>query len=193
MQKRVGQSVILLRMITLLLVGTARVCADPTRKPSPEPTRSPTLNPTVYPTIFTGIAVSPHTISFSGYEQNFTVPENVTSITVTLYGGSGMHADNAHGRGAMISSIVPVIPGEVLMVMVGSTGYAVQGGFNGGGNRGSGSSSDAGGGGGGGASDIRRSPYTFEDRILVAGGGGGAGYLFYGDGLGGDAGVEAKR
>lgn len=116
------------------------------------------------------------------------MPASVTTITVTLYGGSGGGADNKQGRGGMISSVIPVTPGEVLMVMVGSAGDGARGGFNGGGNGGYSGE----GAGGGGATDIRRSPYTLASRILIAGGGGGKGQAYY-DGFGGDAGVEATR
>ena len=86
----------------------------------------------------------------------------------------------------MIASFVPVTPGEVLMVMVGSVGkvdegeYYGVGGFNGGGD---------GNGAGGGATDIRRSPYTLTDRVLIAGGGGGASTGQ--DTFGGDGGMNA--
>eukprot|EP01032_Pedospumella_encystans_P017389 gene17389-19812_t len=80
--------------------------------------------------------------------QFFLVPANVTSIKVTLYAASGANYtspwSNQHqgipGNGGMISSFVPVTPGEVLMVMVGSvgavdqSGYYMEGGFNGGSN-----------------------------------------------------------
>ncbi len=112
--------------------------------------------------------------------QFFLVPANVTSIKVTLFAGSGLNVttnwsgqtSGLPGKGGMISSFVPVTPGEVLMVMVGSIGtvdedgtYNGVGGFNGGGH---------GNGPGGGATDIRRSPYTLADRVLIAGAGGGA-------------------
>lgn len=145
-----------------------------------------TASPSRYPTASV-IPVSPHTMLFYGTAEFFTVPANVTSITVTLYGGSGAEASNAHGRGGMISSVIPVTPGEALMVTVGSAGNVKAGGFNGGGD-----GSWLNGLAGGGATDIRRSPYTLVDRILIAGGGGGKGY---GEevGFGGDAGVEATK
>ena len=125
--------------------------------------------------------------------QFFLVPANVTSIKVTLYAASGSNYtspwSNQHqgipGNGGMISSFVPVTPGEVLMVMVGSvgavdeSGYYMEGGFNGGGD---------GNGAGGGATDIRRSPYTLMDRVLIAGGGGGG--TSDEGGLGGDGGLN---
>lgn len=122
-------------------------------------------------------------LRFAGAAQMFKVPNNVTFVTFTVYGGSGSRASDTHGRGAMISSVVPVTPGEVLMVMVGSAGQGRIGGFNGGGT----SVTWA---GGGGATDIRRYPYSLEDRFLIAGGGGGGGLA---DSSGGDGGVEPTR
>lgn len=135
----------------------------------------------------TNMAAPPHILRCTYLEQNFLVPVSVMAITVTLYGGSGGGADNMSGRGGMISSVIPVTPGEVLMVMVGSAGQVRWGGYNGGGNGGSGGGSTA----GGGATDIRRNPYALADRILIAGGGGGRGYD--NDAVGGEAGVEATR
>lgn len=190
MQGRMLQSGLFLRMITLLLAATVRVGADPTRKPSPEPTLSPSRMPTIAPTpVFNNAPSSsiqsPYTLTFTGSGQNFTVPAGVTSLVVTLYGGSGAGADSEYGRGATISSIIPVTPGEVLLVTVGSGGKGDQGGYNGGGRGGAYSYV----GGGGGATDIRRFPYNLDDRFLIAGGGGGAGF----GSLGGNGGVEATR
>ena len=188
MQGRMRQSGPFLRMITLLLAATVRVGADPTRKPTAEPTPTPTRNPTAFPTpVSTAIAMSPHKLIYIGFEQNFTVPSNVTSITVTLYGGSGARATDTHGRGAMISSVVPVTTGEVLMVMVGSAGQI---GIGSGGYNGGGGGQFSGVGRGGGATDIRRYPYSLEDRFLIAGGGGGGGYD---TSFGGDGGVDTTR
>lgn len=171
----------------------------PTRKPSFSPTS--TAGPTTYPTATpthapsarpTALVVSPFKLQFTGDAQMFVVPRNVTNLSATLYGGSGgLYIEDVDrlaipGRGAMIASIISVTPEEVLMIMVGSAGQANQGGFNGGGK---------GGGGGGGATDIRRSPYTLSDRILIAGGGGGVGAVNGGSSttFGGDGGVEATK
>ena len=162
----------------------------PTRKPTVAPTFAITVVPTTRPTpLPSALAVSPHILRFTGLEQNFLVPENVASLTVTLYGGSGDKATNSYGRGAMLSAVVPVIAGEVLSVNVGSAAVWNKGGGNGGGN-----SLYSGRGGGGGATDIRKSPHTMQSRILIAGGGGGGGGGASGsvsDCFGGDGGVEA--
>ena len=155
------------------------------------PESVPTAKPTAMPVTTTGnITVK----SFASVKdaQFFLVPANVTSIKVTLYAASGANSTASWatngvgmpGKGGMISSIIPVTPGEVLMVMVGSAGTGDEvggggeGGFNGGGN---------GNGGGGGATDIRRSPYSLTDRILIAGAGGGGGWHL--DTVGGNGGL----
>ena len=149
----------------------------------PPPSNHPTKRPTPTPT---ALAVSPLILQYTGFEQNFLVPASVTSLKVTLYGGSGAIATNTHGRGAMISSIIPVIPGEVLAVVVASAGMnGNYGGYNGGG-KGTYFSYA-----GGGATDVRRSPFTLADRIIVEGGGGsGSGAV---GSFGGDGGLNATR
>eukprot|EP01032_Pedospumella_encystans_P009282 gene9282-10940_t len=58
--------------------------SGPSRKPTAAPTRTP--NPTVRPIkTFT----SPCTLHYLGAAQGFTVPEGVSALNVTLYGGSG--------------------------------------------------------------------------------------------------------
>ena len=82
-----------------------------------------------------GAATSPLTLNYVGAGQNFVIPANVNSLNVTLYAGSGIGKTSAPGgKGSMISSNIPVIPGQVLLVMVGSTGSGRSGGYNGGGN-----------------------------------------------------------
>ena len=53
---------------------------------------------------------------------------------MTLYGASGgSYGSGQGGNGAMISSTIPVIAGEVYRVYVGGAGSNTAGGFNGGG------------------------------------------------------------
>ncbi len=156
------------------------------------PESVPTAKPTAQPVA----GMSNSTIkSFASVNdtQFFLVPARVTTIKVTLYAASGgnyttpgnTNRVGTPGNGGMITSLVPVTPGEVLMVMVGSVGtyeestYNGVGGFNGGGH---------GNGPGGGATDIRRSPYTLADRVLIAGAGGGGGWHV--DSLGGHGGLN---
>lgn len=120
------------------------------------------------------------TYSYSGGPQIYVVPDNVTSVNVTLKGAQGGTVGaSIGGRGASVSATIAVNPGEVLMIMVGGNGTS-NGGWNGGG---------LGAGTGGGATDIRRPSGAFStasscaytlncsanERIIVAGGGGGAG------------------
>ena len=96
----------------------------------------------------------------------FTVPDGVTSLSVTLYGGTGGTNNLGEvpgGDGAEVNATLTVSPDQVLGVDVGGGGES--GGVDGGG------SGANGGGGGGGATDV-----TSGGSIqLVAGGGGGAG------------------
>lgn len=122
------------------------------------------------------------TYSYTGGPQIYVVPENITSITVTLNGAQGgtPSGGGTGGKGARVSASIAVTPGEVLMVMVGGDGTS-NGGWNGGG---------LGAGTGGGATDIRRPTGAFNtvsscaytltcglaERLVVAGGGGGGGW-----------------
>ncbi|MBS1880538.1 MAG: PASTA domain-containing protein [Actinobacteria bacterium] len=139
--------------------------------------------------------------------HNFEVPAGVTSIYVNAVGakGAGCH-ESTGGKGASVSAIVPVSPGEQLYVGVGGVGTTGgeagscsanggSGGFGGGGGGGTGAlgtSHATGGGGGGGASVVgpgSASP-SFATLLVVAGGGGGG--APYG-GNGGDAGSAGTR
>jgi hypothetical protein len=126
----------------------------------------------------------------SGFEQSFTVPAGVTSVHVVAIGargggGAGTGGDSGQGGfGARATADIPVAPGQVLYVEVGSHGAAALGssggaaGFNGGGAGGAGIGL-LGGASGGGASDLRTLPRSVTDsltsRLIVAGGGGGGG------------------
>lgn len=116
---------------------------------------------------------------FTGADQPWMVPANVTSVDATALAASGGCALGGWGGEAVAS--VPVAPGDTLHVYVGGAGACsvaatLPGGWNGGGNK----FTDAGdsweGGSGGGATDLRRVGTTLGDRVLVAGGGGGQGW-----------------
>jgi hypothetical protein len=125
-------------------------------------------------------------------EQCYTVPSEVTAVTITAIGARGEMGDilsEIHGGfGALVSAQVPVTPGQTLYVEVGSSL-----GFNGGGTGG------GEGGHGGGASDVSTCSATASScpggvsglatRILVAGGGGGGGH----DGSQVESGIEFLR
>lgn len=108
---------------------------------------------------------------YTGSPQSFTVPENVTSIQVQLWGDGGAWVACAQPSYAYVETSLTVSSGDVLWVYVGGMGQP-NGipGFNGGGN-GSGSAY-----GGNGASDIRTVLGDVSSRIVVAAGGGGVGY-----------------
>jgi Glycine rich protein/Bacterial Ig domain len=117
--------------------------------------------------------------SYTGSEQTYIVPAGVSSIRLTAVGapGGGPQTGLAAGRGAFVSGIVSVTPGQTLYVEVGGTGGAPAGGFNGGG--GGGGPGGLGAYGGGGASDVRTlpmsaGPISSPSRLIVAAGGGGS-------------------
>jgi PKD-like domain/Glycine rich protein/Secretion system C-terminal sorting domain len=123
----------------------------------------------------------------------YTVPPCVTSIVVNVVGaqgGSGKQATGPlayGGHGGRVQATISVIPGEVLALYFGDQGYMTNGSA-------STNYSYGGGGGinlqysdgnifagtGGGCSQIRRSPYSTAEILVVAGGGGGASPYNYG-------------
>ncbi len=135
--------------------------------------------------------VTTQTFNCTGANQTFTVPGCVTSITVEAWGGAGggggwdSYQGSPGGGGAYATSVIAVVPGQVLTVITGcggtqggacaGSGPGGPGGFglgNGGvgGNSGGGGCSGPGGGGGGGTG-IQNGGTI----LLVAGGGGGGG------------------
>jgi hypothetical protein len=129
------------------------------------------------------------TFSFTGAEQEWVVPDRVTSIHVVIIGGRGGSAAVVPGGGAhgdRVTGDLAVTPGFILYFQVAGNGAdgttsGGTGGFNGGGAGGPGATfvQGAGGGGGGGASDIRMvprsDPATLGSRLIVAAGGAGGG------------------
>jgi hypothetical protein len=115
----------------------------------------------------------PHhkTFNYTGGAQDFTVPAGVTHISVVARGAKGGGSNGAHG--GRVHALIPVTPGEKLVVYVGGDGSGATGGFNGGGS--SASTGSGGGKGGGGATDVREGGTSLRDRVIVSGGGGGAG------------------
>jgi hypothetical protein len=130
------------------------------------------------------------TFSFTGGAQTFTVPHDVTRVTIDDLGAQG---GLAGGNGGEATATISVTPGEVLQVNVGGQGGVPDPGFNGGGNGGVGDISS--GGGGGGASDVRRGAFGLDDRIVIGGGGGGGTGCAGGAGAGttGGAGVKCYQ
>jgi len=132
------------------------------------------------------VVVTPGTVTFTytGAVQTFTVPAGVTAIRVTMTGGpsgAGPEPSTGNGaRGALMKAILPVTPLESLEVRVGGAGVghgrsAPTPGWPDGGYGGRDPNPGGTGAAAGGSSDIRRTPYGLNDRLLVAGGGGSQG------------------
>jgi len=71
------------------------------------------------------------TFSFTGAEQSWTVPANITSLQIETYGAQGMSAGGAQpsgGNGGYAKGNFAVTPGQKLYIYVGGTT-----GYNGGG------------------------------------------------------------
>jgi hypothetical protein len=111
------------------------------------------------------------TFNYTGGAQHFKVPAGVTHITVVALGAHGAGSPEAYG--GRVYAVIPVTPGENLVVYIGGNGSGVTGGFNGGGD--GGDERNSAGFGGGGASDVREHGDSLKNRVLVAGGGGGKG------------------
>jgi hypothetical protein len=132
--------------------------------------------------------------TFTGSEQTYTVPAGVANVTITAIGGAGGTPSSggglSGGRGATVTGVVAVSPGQVLYVHVGGNGDVGLGGYNGGGASGV-TQQGAKAWGGGGASDVRTAPESagaasIDSRLIVAAGGGGSAGIAAG---GGDAGA----
>ncbi len=129
-------------------------------------------------TTFAQLSCSPpfttDTFNYTGTQQMFVVPSNVTQLYIEAYGAKGADgsgtAPGQGGLGAKVTGTINVIGGSTYYIYVGQMGIGMTGGYNGGG-----SGAISNGGGGGGASDIRFNGTTPADRILIAGGGGGGG------------------
>ena len=116
--------------------------------------------------------------------HTFTVPPGATWVDITAVGAAGGPCGQAHGgSGASVEATVPVVPGEVLSVGVGSPGAAGcgqsngAGGAGGGANGGKGGANGGNGGGGGGASSVTVDQSASEihnQPLVIAAGGGGA-------------------
>ena len=152
-----------------------------------------------------GAVASTQTFTVAG-DSTFIVPAGVKKLSVKAIGAAGGPCwAAAGGRGASVSGIVPVSPGDTLFVGVAGGGGGGDdgkcpintpgaGGMGGGapGGLGKGLNQAVHGAGGGGASAVGQSNGLggpeFAGLLIVAGGGGGAAY---GE-IGGDAGSPAS-
>ncbi len=115
---------------------------------------------------------------YSGSAQSFVVPAGVTSISLTMKGGSGgnsVHVGGTYsigGAGGGVSAVIPVTPGSTLTVRTGAAGAACNpyGAFGSGGWPNGGNGNQYGGGGGGSSS-----VWLGSTVLAEAGGGGGGG------------------
>lgn len=136
------------------------------------------------------------TFNYTGAEQTWTVPPDVTNIAVTALGGSAYGA----GWGSKVTGNIAVTPNQILYIEVGGESqqpsqyncgetqpcWESLGGWNGGGNA-YGSPNgreESSGTGGGGASDVQTqstgstrqsAESAISSALIVAGGGGGTG------------------
>jgi len=132
------------------------------------------------------------TFNYTGGVQTWTVPANVTQVTIDAFGAQGGNEAAQGGLGGEATATFTVTPGETLTIVVGGIGHSpfngedASGGYNGGGNGGAPYNLPLtySGSGGGGASDVRRGGTDLAHRIIVAGGGGGAADVFGPDGSG---------
>ncbi len=116
-------------------------------------------------------AANSTTFLATGSVQSFVIPAGITTLTIEAWGAQGgANWVSNINYGGYTKGTISVTPSQTLQVFVGKQATTIAGGFNGGG------SGEGLGKGGGGASDVRISPYSLNDRILVAGGAGGAGY-----------------
>jgi hypothetical protein len=127
-------------------------------------------------------AATPVSVTYTAVgESAFTVPAGVHAVEVSLTGArGGSMGISPGGRGAAVTGLLPVTPGDRLYAEVGGPGIGFTIGGSWAANAGGANGGGAGSSGGGGASDIRRlpaaAPGSLESRLAVAGGGGGAGF-----------------
>ena len=110
----------------------------------------------------------------AGTTQQWTVPAGVSTITVSMAGGSGgsSAAGGVGGPGGAMVATVPVFSGENLSVLQGTSPFP-GGDFGGGGAPGGSGPGQTGGWGGGGSFVFETNPTA--TLLLAVGGGGGAG------------------
>ena len=167
-------------LLALGVVGAAGVLAAPGATAATSPAMRPSCQVHLASDPATVAYTCTVTYAYTGAEQTFSIPSDMTGLTVTLIGGAGgQSADRGAGAAAAVTSSLTLPTGQrTLYVEVGGNGVN-EGGFNGGG------ASDPGflghGGTGGGATDVRTSPRSAADspasRLAIAAGGGGSGVV----------------
>ena len=121
-------------------------------------------------TIVNGALTGSTIFSYTGADQNYTVPVGTTSVTVTMWGAGGGGNNNIGGPGAFVSGTLSVTPGETLRVIVGQGGpLNTASVYGGGGPSSTSANEDA--GSGGGRSALQRILSTTIIGSNVSGGG----------------------
>ena len=121
-------------------------------------------------TIVNGALTGSTIFSYTGADQNYTVPVGTTSVTVTMWGAGGGGNNNLGGPGAFVSGTLSVTPGETLRVIVGQGGpLNTVSVYGGGGPSSTNQNEDA--GSGGGRSALQRILSTTIIGSNVSGGG----------------------
>ena len=122
--------------------------------------------------------------SFTNGDQTLSIPTGVTNILAKCWGAGGAagtaggwYIGSPGGGGGFMSSVIPVTPGENLIVVVGRGGEPNAGtyGYGGGGRASHNGVDNRYAGGGGGYSGIFRTSITQANALIIAGGGGGGG------------------
>ena len=164
---------------------------------------------TVYLNLYTNdfsIGTNIATFQFVGTEQYFQVPATVTNMRAWLWGGGGGGGYNGFGGGGGYTEVdFPVLPFEILTIVVGEggkfSGYGqttqiaiTPRAYPEGGRGVSARSNDSVGGGGGRSQILRGSlSITNENRTVAVAGGGGGATDYYGGAGGGDSGGSSSR
>jgi hypothetical protein len=128
--------------------------------------------------------------SYTGAVQQWVVPVGVTQVFIDVFGAQGGNSMTSTGRGGLggkVRAILPVTPGETLLLMVGGQPTSRTAVYGNGGNAGTNTSNvNNENMAGGGMSAVFRTSFDMTNALLVAGAGGGAALLKNG-GIGGGA------
>lgn len=134
--------------------------------------------------------VYPKTIEFNytGGNQQWEVPSGITQVFIDVFAAQGGNSSISSGRGGLggkVRAILPVTPGEILLLMVGGQPTSRTAVYGNGGNAGTNTSNvNNENMAGGGMSAVFRTSFDMSNALLVAGAGGGAALLKNG-GMGG--------
>ncbi len=162
------------------LIAKARANQDDVRKNRRYKDSSLTTQKSSVLTQTMGLTAGVDVFSFSGGDQEYTVPPGVTEIGVDVIGAQGGQNGFGGGLGGRTRAIISVSPNQVIKVIAGQQGYweRTHGNLDAWGYPGvygfGGSPGPTGGSSGGGLSALRSTSYPYE-FLMVAGGGGGSG------------------